>query len=478
MNARTPIALAGGAAAVIILAGQLTGAGQRHDAFQKPHAESRHSETAASGGTPDVIVFRISGYVTYTETGQLARAYSFGTTSCNIGSAPLQWHANDNQHPVIGQNLYRLKPDAKGRWRFDQLGQSWLKHGFCALDNNECGTCQGTGCISLGVGCSDPYTASRNGSQGPAGPKWQVNATTGAFPYPPASPPYSGAMARRLQVDYADVQPSENPDARYFAECQYVHPDDAADDDGNAANNVSYREITFNFAAFVNGFAGETVQQQPAIAAWAEVDPEVSLQHVSIPETGSFWIAGRVWDNGNGTWEYAYAVHNLDVHRAVGSLALPIDPAVTTWNATFGDVDYHSGEPFSGTDWSLARAGGALAWSTADAETDPDANALRWGTTYTFGFTANAPPKAGSLTLGYFLPEAGQPDSFEATVPVPDLATCFADVNGSGDVGFDDMTSLLAAWGSCSGCPEDLTTDGFVGFDDLLLVLGTWGDCP
>lgn len=62
----------------------------------------------------------------------------------------------------------------------------------------------------------------------------------------------------------------------------------------------------------------------------------------------------------------------------------------------------------------------------------------------------------------------------EPILPAP---PCDGDVNGSGEVGFDDVLDVLAAWGECGGCPEDLDDDGFVGFGDLLIVLGAWGPC-
>ena len=103
---------------------------------------------------PDVIVGELVGVTNYSSNGGI-EAFAIGTTSCNIGDEELLWIANSNQHPVIGQNLFRLKGG-----RFEQVGQAWLKHGFTALQQNACGCgCNpsGTG-TRLGVGCSDPYS--------------------------------------------------------------------------------------------------------------------------------------------------------------------------------------------------------------------------------------------------------------------------------------------------------------------------------
>lgn len=37
------------------------------------------------------------------------------------------------------------------------------------------------------------------------GPKWQVNASTGLFPYPFNSPAFTGSIVRRLQINVADI---------------------------------------------------------------------------------------------------------------------------------------------------------------------------------------------------------------------------------------------------------------------------------
>jgi hypothetical protein len=54
---------------------------------------------------------------------------------------------------------------------------------------------------------------------------------------------------------------------------------------------------------------------------------------------------------------------------------------------------------------------------------------------------------------------------------------CPADIDGDGSVTFEDLLSVLAAWGPCPSCPEDLDDDGTVGFTDLLTILASWGPC-
>ena len=54
---------------------------------------------------------------------------------------------------------------------------------------------------------------------------------------------------------------------------------------------------------------------------------------------------------------------------------------------------------------------------------------------------------------------------------------CTADLDGSGEVDFEDLLILLTAWGPCDECPEDLDGNGAVEFNDILLLLATWGPC-
>jgi len=65
-------------------------------------------------------------------------------------------------------------------------------------------------------------------------------------------------------------------------------------------------------------------------------------------------------------------------------------------------------------------------------------------------------------------------------VLVPSRSGCESDLDGDGDVDFDDLLALLSAFaapvGSCSFAPNDLNNDGTIGFDDLLTLLAGW--CP
>src|SRR5438128_2716700 len=101
--------------------------------------ELSNQEALAGGCTPstgpDVIVGNLEGWGKWGAVGSVA-GYTVGTNSCNIGDQVLPWIANSNSHPVIGQNVYRLK-----NGRFEQIGMSWVKHGWGASSDNLCCTC-------------------------------------------------------------------------------------------------------------------------------------------------------------------------------------------------------------------------------------------------------------------------------------------------------------------------------------------------
>jgi hypothetical protein len=436
-------------------------------------------------GGPDVIVGDIIDVSNYNFSGSVD-AFALGTTSCNIGDQNLLWIASNNQHPVIGQNLYKLKDGV-----LEQVGQSWLKHGFTALAQNACGCgCNnpGTGSL-LGIGCSDPYCCGLNGQQSNLGPKWQVNAFTGVYNYPPANPGFSGSVARRLQVKLADLEPS-SASVLYFGECQYVTADDAQW--GNQDNNVSHRQINVSNSGGSAGFsiaiAGTTRREQPAIKAWKLAHADVVETDVKVPNEGLMMLAARAIDNGDGTWRYEYALENINSHRSAYSYAVPVLPGTTVTSIGFHDVDYHSGDgggsvTQDGTDWAATLAGGTCSWATAayTVGNEFSANALRWGTMYNFRFIANAPPVTGNVTIGLFRPDAnnppGQPSvEVHSIVPSKPVIVCPADcADDNGTVDVADLLALLAQWDNDGPC--DIDNNNVVDVADLLTLLAEWGDC-
>lgn len=436
------------------------------------HATPRPDEGGVSTG-PDVIVGALPDIGKYGSTvlnGRTIMSYSLGTTSCNIGSQKLLWEQATSNHPVIPQNMYRVK-----NGRIEQIGMSWIKHGFCALQDTLCGACtpEGPGCMqALGVGCSDPYSSGNNGWQGGLGPRSQVNASTGAFPYPFWSPAYNATVGRRIQIDKDDFDPALNAGAQYFGEGQYVHPEDSAA--GNGDNNASYRRFTvgtFTSGAYNIALTGSTVQQKPAIFAWQEVHPDVVIEKISVPGDGVFYLGYRVTDNLNGTWRYEYAIFNLSSDRCGRQFSVPTPEGVTITNIGFRDIDYHSNEVFDNTDWTSTHEGGDVRWLSPQLyDENPNTNALRWSTLYNFWFDANTPPQEGSAKLILFKP--GTPSGVAVTAMQPSApAFAIGDLNQDGFVNGVDLAIVLGAWGT----PDiDLNGDGTTDGADLAIVLGNW----
>lgn len=408
--------------------------------------------TAAQAG-PDVIVGSLPNVSNYGPVSNM-KAFAVGTTSCNIGDAELQWVSSTNQHPVIGQNLYRLK-----NGRFEQIGLSWLKHGFTALQGTVCSpNCVPSGTGSrLGLGCSDPYSSGLNGSQGGLGPRWQVNAFTGVFNYPYAegtSGPTGDDIYKRVQVHLDDLNPGINVNAVYYIEGHYVTPDDAAA--GNQHNNASYRQVFVTGAAHSGNYnlslsgAPSTVRKKPAVFAWVASDPAVRVANIDVPSDGRLILVAKVTQNTGGSWHYEYALHNLNSDRSVAGFRVPLPANATVSNVGFHDANYHSGDglggvTYDGTDWNSVVGANEISWNMVDDfATDPNGNALRWGTLYNFRFDTDAPPIVdcvGALDIELFKP--GTPVSVTAMTVVPSLCNLRGDLDGSGAVDGLDIAMYI-----------------------------------
>lgn len=377
-----------------------------------------------TGVGPDVVLGQILNVFNAPADGGVD-ALAIGGTACNIGTAPVAWNGSAGTSPVIRQNLFRYSV-VDGAGRFEQVGMSWLKHGFFAVQQTFCCQCLAEpGTAWLGAGCSDTYVAGINAAQAYLTPNWEVNAHTGEFPHPASDPPWSGSVARRLRIELADLAPTGGPGSpRYIAEGLYVARDDASA--GNQNNNASWRELSVTGGPSDFDFdllpSSPTHRAQAAIRAWRKIDPEVRYVEVQVPGDGLVIVCWRVTELAGGTWRYEYALYNMNSDRNVGVFSLEVPDDAPVSNVGFHDVGYHSGDgpgdvDFDGADWPSTRAGGAMSWACATQAQDPSANALRWGTLYNFRFDSPRPPSSATAILGLW--KTGNPARIAVEVEGP-----------------------------------------------------------
>jgi hypothetical protein len=180
--------------------------------------------------------------------------------------------------------MYRL---AEGR--FEQIGQSFVKHGFASVNGNSCGTCQQppNGGSQLGVNCSDPYGSGLNGGQSYLGPRSQINATTGEFVYN-GNFTAGDAGFKRLQVPSTSIT-SRPVGSRFFVDAHYVTQDDSQYNNG--LNNLTFRELvatnmTSSSVPFTTfGDAGAYRKGKSGLWAWQLADPTVKIVNADYTVT-------------------------------------------------------------------------------------------------------------------------------------------------------------------------------------------------
>jgi len=402
-----------------------------------PRRNAGGPNTPESVPGPDVIVGDLPSMGQFGATGTRV-GLGVGTTSCNNGNVELDWFALSNtDHPVIPQNLYRMSGGATNDDRFEQIGQSWLKHAFTALQDNACGF----GCTPaangthLGVGCSDPYGSSLNASQSGLGSRAWVNPFTGVFPS--SANNHSGhndsssAATHRLLVEMNDLNTTMNPGATYYAEAQYVTPHEYVWCQGhpgqcNMYNNASYRRFNVSgTTSFSFSPVGSTVRMTPAINAWTgatinTIEPEPGVD-------GRAFIAYKVTNPSAGVWHYEYAINNQNLDRSIQSFTVPLGCGMTVSNLGFHAPPNHPGIANDGTVgsagysdavWTPNQTQTALSWNSETFAQNPNANALRWGTLYNFRFDSNRPPQAANATIGFY--KSGAPITVAIQAPTPD----------------------------------------------------------
>ncbi len=364
-------------------------------------------QSSAQAG-PDIVVHQVgvdggdTNDIHYWGTANGIRAYSLATQSCNVGDQTVIWQSNNTNHPVISQEMYRLKDG-----RFEQIGQSWLKHGFCAVSEPGCGSCQSTPCSSLGIGCADTYWATLNDGASGA-PKYEQSPASGQITYPYSSPTGSSAIRGRLQVHEEDIDPAQNAGAEYFCSSVYLSEHDHSN--GNAANNSSWRKLNVVSATNIDGGGPTNVGMSPPYAWRAEDNSVVVTKVTNMNEAGAgvhgFYFVGHNVDaNSDGTFTFNYVVYNLNSTQGCSDFSVPLNPTAQLTDIYFNDVEYHSGELQDNTDWTHSISGGEIKWECTETYAqNQNGNAINWGTMYSFGFTTASAPQDVTATLGMFEP--------------------------------------------------------------------------
>jgi hypothetical protein len=411
-----------------------------------PRAERSVSGNFNPG--PDAIAGEMADLIMWGSAGS-QRGLATGITTCNAGNAFIDFFAMPNtHHPVAAQNLYRMSSGAGNNDRFEQIGQSWVKHTFGAKQANSCFLCQPGGNFThLGVGCSDTYASFQSTNQPDLGSRAWINPFTGIFPTTARN--HTGHaetdMSHLTLVESDDLNEAMNPGATYYAELLYVTPDEYAwcqthPGECNMYNNASYQQYSvFGTSVFSFSPVGSAMRMTPAINAWTgatinPIEPEPGID-------GRAFIAWKVTGPVAGVWHYEYALYNMNLDRAIQSFSVPLGGLITVSNLGFHAPLNHPGFPNDGTQgdagfsnavWTSSQTATTLSWSSETFAQNQNANAIRWGTLYNFRFDSNRPPAAANATIGFFKTGAPVvvaiegPDATNATptpAPTPTPAT-------------------------------------------------------
>ncbi|PTR06812.1 hypothetical protein C8R32_10998 [Nitrosospira sp. Nsp5] len=362
---------------------------------------------------PDVVVNKVDDVQ---ESGSRDAQGRIGITastdSCNLGTQALEWKGTPStQHPVISLNLYRLHNN-----KMQQLGMSWVKHGFFATNASHCAGIPGapSRCDApsghdgqkLYPGCTDLYPAALNANEELLGPRSKINPTTGMFDetaqdltgYPP-----SKGIEKIILLEEEQLQMAG---ARYFIESQYIAVDDAAA--GNAQNNLSYREVIPTLSGnrySLNKKNDDIEHLKPAISEWQKDGAKIEI--VTTQETNQaksyIYVASKSLPLANGTYRYEYAVFNMNSDIGVQGLEVPAN-GIVTGSVGFYAPKYH-GEIYSSDPWRNLSEAGIVSWQTKKSYSeDKNANAIRWGTTYNFWFESTNPPEIRESKISRFKP--------------------------------------------------------------------------
>jgi hypothetical protein len=482
-----------------------------------PDDKASPGEGAVAGGPgpsgeigPDVFTLEIGPDLNKYGTVDGVTGYAMDTTSCNQGDEWAVWLPSVNQHPLIAQNLFRISNN-----RFEQIGMSWLKHAWCAADFFACaggGSPNGT-CSYMTIGIADIYNANLNADQTDLGPRSEVNAATGEYPYPYVLHwnQTGDDVFKRLQVRVDDLivgTGQDNSDIRYLAEVYYVTTDESTFDTDTQYNNASWRRVVrvnnptdggYNLNYF---FPSETHIEQTALEAWPQFDlqpdawpPTIKIVNIGGEEftrgadngqaapPGRVIVGYNVTDLGDGMWAYDYTIYNYNSHRAIRSLTIPAPDDDPNRAYDHYSLGYHSDEPHLNTPWNIVDTPGTgVTWSTdpwtgtaSQGGNEMTANAIRWSTAHSFHLESTYPPDRANASLGIFRPGSPSEVFVDIEGPAPDCNDNeVADGIDIQEGGFEDVDSNGVP-DVCQDCIllSELVPNGSTALEASLIGTGT-----
>ncbi len=426
---------------------------------------------------PDLICSEMNSAATFGfADGKIS--YAFATTLCNIGDEPVSYSSMSNQHPLISQSLYKLNDG-----RLSQIGVGFVRHTNVPLAGNMCNLgCTPAGFDALGAGCSDTSSAVINGLQVDMGPRSEVDAQSGFYPFPFTSINQAGdAIYKRLQVEVADIS---DPSALYFVETQIISSDETTPETRN--NNASYRQVIFSPGSSSATLVGPTFAQQAAIFAWRDHGMGIGTPDngVVIVEAhingGLYHVASRVESLSPDSYQTTYLIHNQNASSTMDSLSINTDSNAP--NAGFSGIVYHDDLDglIDSQDWITNQdpCDAQITWSAIPNDDDSLVNRVRWGTSYQFGVITETQPIIGagnSITIG-FGAQLESVEGLHALAPAAD--ECSADINGDLQLNFFDISAFLASY-SLQDPIADFNNDGEHNFFDISDFLSAFSaGCP
>lgn len=250
---------------------------------------------------------------------------------------------------------------------------------------------------------------------------------------------------------------------------------------GSSVSDASSRANAVDFDGdIVAGWQDNAIRQG---AVWIFGEQEL----ISLPGGGPAEEASAI--SSDGRWVTGFGIANGFGTATTYRYDTQTKTTIDIPNLPFGGASRFAGTSISddgtmiaGGTWGFGPAtfGTAVIWregvGTVRFDQYLDEMGVDYPAGYAFAFVSDM-SSDGRWFTGWGNASGG-PGNETFVIHIPDAQPCPADVDGSGEVAFDDLTSLLATWGDCDGCPADFDGDGTVGFADLTTLLAAWGPCP